>query len=166
VIPCIVDDLKAELAADEGYRQKRYLCSAGKLTIGIGHNLEGKKFSPETWAMIRLEHPHVDNALLDDQVRLSDEIIQRIFTEDCEDACEDLDGIWIGWRSLSERRKRALINMSFQMGSQRLTAFVRMWRALRLHDFEAAADEAKDSLWYVQTQASRTGRVLAQIREG
>lgn len=166
MIPCIFDDLKAELAADEGYRRQRYLCSQGKITIGIGHNLEGKRFSPEIWAAIKLEHPNVANALLDDQVRLSDEIIQRIFREDCEDACEDLDSIWIGWRSLSERRKRALINMSFQMGGPRLTAFIRMWRALRNHDFDRAADEAKDSMWYVQTQASRTSRVLAQIREG
>lgn len=166
MIPCSFDDLKAELIADEGYRRQRYMCPAAKWTIGIGHNLEGRKMPPEIWADIVREHPHVTNALLDDQVKLSDGIIRRIFEQDCEDACEDLDSIWIGWRGLSERRKRALINMSFQMGGPRLTAFVRMWRSLRLHDFAGAADEAKDSLWYMQTQASRTSRVLKQIREG
>lgn len=166
MIPCNVDDLKAELAADEGYRTRRYLCPAGKWTIGIGHNLEGKQLPAEIWAHIRIDHPHVTNALLDDQVQLSDELIQRIFEVDIEDACADLDNIWIGWRSLSEARKRALINMSFQMGQQRLQAFVRMWRALRNHEFGRAADEAKDSLWYAQTQPSRTGRVLRQLREG
>lgn len=166
MIPCNLDDLKAELIADEGYRTTRYLCSQGKLTIGIGHNLEGKRLPPEIWAQIRLEHPTVTNALLDDQVQLSDELIQRIFEVDIEDACESLDGIWIGWRSLSENRKRALINMSFQMGATRLAAFVRMWRALRNHEFGRAADEAKDSLWFAQTQGSRTERVLRQLREG
>lgn len=163
MIPCNLALLTAELTQDEGYRNRRYRCSEGKWTIGVGHNLEGKKFRPETWGLIKLDHPRLENALLDDHVVLSDALIDRIFAEDVEDACEDLDGIWIGWRGLDEERKRALINMSFQMGGPRLAAFRRMWAALRLHDFATAASEAKDSLWFRQTQESRTSRVIQQL---
>lgn len=163
---CDMLALSGELSADEGYRKMRYRCPAGKWTIGIGHNLEGKVFLPATWAAIQAEHPHLTNALLDDQTVLSDDLIDRIFREDIADAIGDVDAIWIGWRNLSEERKRALINMSFQMGGYRLAQFRLMWAALRAHDFVAAAHEAQDSAWFKQTQPSRTGRVLRQIREG
>lgn len=166
MIPCDMALLTAELRQDEGYRNRRYRCSEGKWTIGIGHNLEGKKFRPHTWALIKLEHPRIENALLDDHVVLSDGLIERIFAEDVEDACADLDAIWIGWRGLDEERKRALINMSFQMGGQRLATFRFMWAALRLRDFGTAAAEAKNSLWFDQTQESRTSRVIRQLAGG
>lgn len=163
---CDLQALRSELTADEGYRNMRYRCPAGKWTIGIGHNLEGKRFRPETWFALMQEHPHVQNALLDDQTTLSDYLIDRIFCDDVQDCIADLDGIWIGWRDLSECRKRALINMSFQMGGYRLGQFRLMWAALRAHDFKAAAKEAEDSDWFKQTQPSRTGRVIGQIRDG
>lgn len=166
MIPCDLSALSAELAADEGRRRRRYLCPAAKWTIGIGHNLDGKRFRADTWAAIKAEHPHLTNALLDDQVELSDALIDRIFADDVEDAVDDLDSIWTPWRGLSEARKRALINLSFQLGRDRLAAFPRFWAGLRRHDYEAAAAELVESLWYRQTQASRTSRVVRQIREG
>lgn len=166
MIPCNQDLLSAELAADEGKRYRRYVCPAGKLTIGIGHNLEGKQFRPATWAAIKAEHPMLTNALLDDQTSLSEALVQLIFADDVDDAVRDLDAIWGGWRELTEDRKRALINLSFQMGQQRLRAFVRFWRSLMAKAYNNAADELMDSLWYKQTQPSRTSRVVRQIREG
>lgn len=163
---CDMAALAAELAVDEGRRRRRYLCPAAKWTIGIGHNLEGKRFRPETWAAIQAEHPHLANALLDDVTELSDALIDRIFGDDVDDAIADLDSLWPAWRGLSERRKRALINLCFQLGRDRLAGFVRFWAALRRHDYDLAADELIDSLWYRQTQPARTGRVIAQIRNG
>lgn len=163
---CNMAELRHELEADEGCLRMRYLCPAGKWTVGIGHNLEGKRFRPETWAAIRAEWPHVANALLDDVVRLSDGLIDRILRDDVSDAVTDLDALWIGWRALSERRKRALINLSFQLGQDRFRAFRRFWAAMRAHQFDEAAHELRDSLWYHQTQASRTERVIRFMREG
>lgn len=166
MIPCDIPSLTAELTADEGKRYRRYLCPAGKWTIGIGHNVEGKQFRPATWAAIKAEHPMLDNALLDDQVTLSEDLVQLIFADDVEDAVRDLDAIWDGWRDVSEARKRALINLSFQLGQQRLRAFVRFWRSMMAGAFNNAGDELKESMWYHQTQPSRTARVIAQVREG
>lgn len=140
MIPVDKSALTNELVDDEGKRRRGYKCSAGYWTIAIGHNTEGKD--------------------------LSDRAIEVIFEDDVADAIADLDNIWIGWRSLTERRKRALINMSFQMGYSKLAAFVKMWAALKIGDYETASAEAKDSLWFHQTQEDRTSRVLLYLKEG
>jgi lysozyme len=135
-----MDSLDSELTVDEGKRRRGYKCSSGFWTIGIGHNTEGKD--------------------------LSDRAIRVIFEDDVSDAIKDLDSMWVGWRGLSERRKRALINFSFQLGYSRMRGFIKFWAALRAHDFNRAADEMKDSLWFRQTQESRTSRVIQYVREG
>ena len=163
---CDMDALSGEFISDEGFERRRYKCPAGKWTIGIGHNLESGPLPPDIWKLIQSDHPHVTNGLLDDHIELADDIIYRLFAADVLSAIANLDAIWIGWRALAEHRKRALINLSFQMGQSRLLGFLRFWRAIKLHDFETAAAELKDSLWYIQTQASRTGRVIEQIRNG
>ena len=138
----IVDsiELEHEFVSDEGKKARGYKCSEGYWTIGIGHNTEGKD--------------------------LSDRAIRVIFEDDVADAVADLDSIWVGWRALSEKRKRALINLSFQMGATRFLTFKKFWAALKQHDFTTAANELIDSKWYTQTQASRTNRVVNQIRNG
>lgn len=162
--PCDRVLLGKELEADEGRRYKRYKCPAGKWTVGVGHNLEALgSLSGEVFAMIRKIDPAI-GPLLDDEIVLTDAIIDRILDEDIQVAITTLDVIWIGWRALSEERKRALINLSFQMGYHRLKGFVRFWRSIHYHDFERAAAELKNSLWYRQTQESRKSRVVAQIK--
>lgn len=163
---CDMQALKAELGADEGVRYRRYRCPAGKWTIGIGHNLQGKRFRPATWAAIQAEHPHLDNALLDDVTELSPALVDRIFADDIEDAIRDLDMLWPQWRDLSEARKRALINWSFQCGINTMQQFKRFWNAMKAGQYEQASECLRDSLWYRQTQPSRTMRVIRQIRDG
>lgn len=137
---CDLDKLRREMESDEGRRKRVYKCPAGKLTIGIGHNCEGKD--------------------------LSNRAIDVIFEDDAADAIKDLDAMWIGWRELSEPRRRALINWSFQLGYPGMRQFVRFWRAIREHDFGTAAAELRDSLWWQQTQPSRRDRVVSQIHNG
>lgn len=174
-VPCDETALKDELEADEGRRHKRYRCSTGHWTIGVGHNLEVvAPFSAEVWAQIVALYPSVQSQLLDDDVYLPDDIIDQVLGEDICIAVASLDAIWIGWRSLSELRKRALVNLVFQMGQTKLLEFVRFWRALRQYRFDRAALELVytdvqrgiATPWYQQTQSSRKERVVAQIRDG
>jgi lysozyme len=135
-----LDTLEKDFVSDEGKRRRGYRCPAGFWTIGIGHNTEGKD--------------------------LSDRAIRVMFEDDVADAVTDLDAIWIGWRGLSENRKHALINLSFQLGQSRFLGFPNFWAAMRAHNFGKAAAELRNSLWYGQTQALRTQRVIKQIMEG
>lgn len=131
--------LSEELKRDEGFRDQIYLCSAGKQTIGYGINLESEKM-PEHIAALWLDNKMV-------------EVLQ---------ACENFD--W--FHSLSDVRKRVILNMSYQMGVTGVSKFKRMIKAIKLLDFEQAANEMRISRWFVQTtnRAERLAQMMHHDR--
>ena len=134
------DKLRADLTDDEGKRLKLYRCTAGKQTIGIGHNIEDRG--------------------------ISEAVCELMFQEDIDVAEQDALALFPGLHSYSDRRKAALINMSFQLGFERLSQFKKMRLAVARGDWGAAVYEANDSLWAKQTQKSRVDRVLADLAQG
>lgn len=135
-----IDTLKAELIRDEGLRLKPYRCTAGKLTIGVGRNIDDRGIS-EAEAMMLLG-------------------------SDIAAITAELDRAIPWWSSLSDARRRALVNMGVNMGVPRLLGFKRMLAAMQVGDFATAAVEALDSKWAIDVGVGRAGRVAALIREG
>ena len=131
--------LKAELIRDEGLRLKPYRCTAGKLTIGVGRNL--------------------------DDVGLIAEEASYLLENDIGRSAGDLDQNVPWWRSMTDARQRALVNMCFNLGWPRLKGFKNMLAHLQAGDFERAAAEALDSRWARQV-GERAARIAALIREG
>lgn len=131
--------LRTELVRDEGLRLKPYIDTAGKLTIGVGRNLGDRGIAH-------------DEALL-------------LLDNDIRAACSDLDRNAPWWRGLSEGRQRALLNMTFNLGWPRISAFKGMLAALQSGQYLRAADEALDSAWARQVGA-RAARIAALIRRG
>lgn len=125
-----------QLGIDEGNRPKPYKDTVGKLTIGIGRNL--------------------------DDVGLSPNEIEFMARNDIERAAGILDRIISEWRTFTEPRQQALINMAFNLGN-RLAGFDQMLSALRMHDWEQAAHEAENSLWAKQV-GDRAKRIARMIR--
>jgi len=130
------DALMADLINDEGLKLKPYRCTAGKLTIGCGRNLDDRGISR-------------DEALY-------------MLGNDISIALKDLDAVIPEWRLLDEKRARALANMCFQLGRVRFCQFTKMLDAIRKHDFAEAGREARDSLWYRQVPA-RAERVVKML---
>jgi lysozyme len=131
----LLDSLKH----DEGLRLKPYRCTAGKLTIGYGRNIEDAGISPaEAEALLR-----------NDVLRV----------------CQELDKTLPWWRRMSEARQRALANMAFNLGMGGLLGFKNMLAALHDGDYERAAAEAQDSRWARQV-GQRASRIIATLREG
>jgi lysozyme len=91
------DELKQELTRDEGVRYKPYTCSEGRLTIGIGHNLDDRGLPPH--------------------------IVDALYEWDIGQAVKDLDHHLPWWDTLGDVRGRALINMAFNLGITRLLSF-------------------------------------------
>ena len=118
------EQLKKEMIRDEGYRKKLYTDSVGKLTIGIGHNI--------------------------DDLGLSDRGIDMIYQEDLETAHSNLHRLYPQWQSLPEGRQHVLLNMSFNLGYRRFKGFKRFWKAVKADDTDGAIREMKDSRWYSQ----------------
>ena len=69
-----------------------------------------------------------------------------------------------GFTDLPPTVKEALVNMAFQLGHRGVMNFRKMWKALREHDYDRAADEALDSRWAEQTP-NRAQEVAEMIRE-
>ena len=133
--PLMFDDLMKILLRHEGIRLKPYKCSAGKLTIGVGRNLEDQGISKiEALAML-----------------VSDiEIVH-------EEALKSVSS----YKTLNDARKIVVASMIFNMGIGRFLKFTKFLRALNYGDFQTAAKEMMDSLW--STQVGERAKELSDI---
>lgn len=130
--------LKKQMMYHEGKRNKLYKCSAGKLTIGIGHNIE-------------------DNGV-------SDAVIDLMFQEDIYDVLEDLTGMFSEFNELPENIQLVLADMRFQLGGPRFRGFRNMISAAKTRDWSAMVREMKDSVWYRQVP-NRANNLIAMVEE-
>jgi len=112
------------LIRHEGLALKPYRCTAGKLTVGIGRNLE-------------------DTGLTENESRyLAENDLGRIRQE--------LDQAIPWWRALDEKRQTVVLNMAFNLGTAGLLKFTKFLHALSHGEYERAAGEMLDSLWAKQ----------------
>jgi len=118
-------DLNQQIKSDEGLRLKPYKCTAGKLTIGYGYNLENG--IPQNFADM-----------------LFDLSIQSA-TRDAVSIISDYD-LKPSWQL-----RDILIQMCFQLGGQGVRGFKKMLTALEKSDYVTAAKEMLDSDWHKQT---------------
>jgi len=119
--------LLALIRAHEGYRGRPYECTAGKLTIGIGRNLDDVGIS-EVEALYLLDND-VHDCVLD---------LYRIFPN---------KGDEIGIDDLCEARQHALIDLRFNVGGTGFRTFKRMIAAVKVAEFDRAALEMLSSKW-------------------
>ena len=117
-----MDKEEALLIKHESLRLKPYKCSVGKLTIGVGRNLEANGISKgEAMYMLR-----------NDLARSHAELEKFNF------------GIEPG------ARKAALVNMLLNLGLPRFKTFKNLIMALELKHYVIAAEEMLDSKWALQ----------------
>ena len=131
--------LAKQLEIDEGRRSKLYKCSAGKLSIGVGRNLE-------------------DRGLRDSEIDL-------MLDNDIAEAIQTARKLFPGFERLSDVRKAVLCNIAFQLGETRLSAFRGVRAAVEAQAWSLAADEMLDSAWSKQTP-KRAVRLAEQMRNG
>lgn len=130
--------LESQLIRDEGLRLKPYRDTVGKLTIGIGRNL--------------------------DDVGISECEAKVMLRNDIAKAKQEMQNFaW--FNALNPARKRAILNMHFNLGLGRLLGFKRMISALNRGDCMQAAHEALDSKWAHQV-GKRAIRIAEAIRNG
>ena len=128
-----MDRLLKSVKQHEGYRNKVYLDSLGKRTVGVGHLCvedfwEDDKEYEEKFLLTILEHD------LKSAIKSAEEL--------CSD-CPDLDDL----------AKETIIEMILQLGETGVSKFRNMWKALQ-HDppnYEQASIEMLDSRWAKQT---------------
>lgn len=117
-------DIKELLTLHEGLELKAYKCTAGKITIGVGRNVEE----------LGITHDEAMYLLSNDIQRVVDELLANV---DC-------------YNNLSDVRKSVLIDMCFNLGISRFMQFKNFLAAVDRGDYVDAAREMLDSRWATQ----------------
>lgn len=128
-----------QLVRDEGERFKPYRDSVGKLTIGVGRNLDDVGISSDESRLF----------LQNDIVRAVNSLNEKL--------------PWVG--QLDEIRQAVLINMCFNLGIDGLLKFKQTLTLVQQGDYPGAADEMLRSTWATQI-GPRALRLSRQMREG
>ncbi len=129
--------LTEQLIRHEGMRSIPYMCTAGKLTVGVGRNLMDNGISPDE-AMY----------LLNNDIDTMQEQIEYHLP-------------WVS--ALKEQQKMVLINMAFNLGMGGLLKFKNMLEALQQGDLELVEHEMLDSRWADQV-GQRAQELARQMR--
>lgn len=145
--------LKEQLERHEGRRSKVYKCTAGKDTIGIGHNIDAKGL------------PSDIEDYLDEYGYITDEMIDQLFDEDVEDAITDCVKLYPNFYRWSDNVCNALIDFVFNVGYKTASTFKQTNKALNEERWDDAGDLLEQSKWYRQVKG-RAKTIVSMIREG
>ena len=139
-----MDRLLESVKKHEGYRNKVYLDTLGKRTVGVGHLCvedfwEDDKEYEEKFLMTILEHD------LQPAIKGAKDLMS-------ENGCMDMD----------EVAEEIIIEMIFQLGKTGVSKFKNMRNALSSLEYSTAASELLDSRWAKQTP-NRAQAMSAQM---
>jgi len=136
----LMNRIKAQLVRHEGLRLKPYRCTAGKLTIGIGRNLDDRGISQkEAYAMLERD------------------------IQDCEQWL--IDEIPEVYNKLDEVRQSVLLNMCFNLGIKGLLEFKNTLSFIGAGDWERVANNMLASKWAKQV-GMRAIELSEMMRKG
>lgn len=125
-----INRLKKSIKKHEGLRLKPYKCTAGKLTIGYGRNLEDKGITKKT-----------ANILLDVDIEYFTRKLSEVF----------LIRHFLHFNSLPEHVQEVLVEMSFQIGVPGLMKFKKTIEFIKEGNYTRASTEMLYSKWAKQT---------------
>ena len=142
-----MDRLLESVKKHEGYRNKVYLDTLGKRTVGVGHLCvedfwEDDKEYEEKFLMEILQKD------LQEAIRGARSLME-------EHDCTDID----------EQAEEILIEMVFQLGMTGVSKFKKMWKALAEKNYIGASYEMLDSRWSKQTpnRAKAMAKTMKEI---
>ena len=142
-----MDRLLESVKKHEGYRNKVYLDTLGKRTVGVGHLCV-----EDFW---------------EDDKEYEEKFLMEILQKDLQEAIK-------GARELMEERdcleiddkaEELLIEMVFQLGKNGVSKFRNMWKALAEKNYIGASYEMLDSRWAKQTpnRAKAMAKTMKEI---
>jgi lysozyme len=126
-----------QLIKHEGIRYKPYRDTVGKLTIGVGRNL--------------------------DDVGLSDDEVQYLLINDIKKVQDQLNQKLPWWSQLNPVRQKVLLDMAFNMGIDGLLGFKNTLGMIQRGDYAGAAQGMLASKW--AKQVGKRAERLAKMME-
>lgn len=141
------DQLREELADDEGCKYEIYLDHLALPTFGIGHLI--KDADPEHGQAVGTP--------------VSEERVRQVFDLDILVTIEDCHRLYDDFDELPEEAQLVIANMCFNLGYPRLFKFKGMKAGCDARDWHRMADEMVDSRWHDQVP-NRAKRLVKRIR--
>ena len=126
------DKLLESVKKHEGYRNKVYLDTLGKRTVGVGHLCV-----EDFW---------------EDDKEYDEDFLMGILEKDLQSAIDQADDMCQNL-TISDDAKIIIIEMIFQLGGNGVSKFRKMWQALQQDppDYAEASVQMLDSRWAKQT---------------
>ena len=117
----------------EGYRNKVYLDSLGKRTVGVGHLCV-----EDFW---------------EDDKEYEEKFLLTILEHDLKSAIKSAEDLLKDFPLLDDLAEEIIVEMIFQLGKTGVSKFKNMWKALQKEppQYDVAATEMLDSRWAKQT---------------
>ena len=134
-----IDICLQQIPVDEGNKAHPYRDTVGKLTIGVGRNLDDVGLRPDEIAL-----------MLRNDIAVAEISAKSLVPS--------FDG-------LTDARKAVLVNMAFSMGKSRLAGFVKFLDAVSVGNWANASAEMLQSQWSNQV-GGRAIRLATMMREG
>jgi len=141
------DQLREELAEDEGCKYEIYLDHLGLPTFGIGHLVTEN--DPENGQPVGTP--------------IDEERVRQVFSLDIAVTLDDCKSLYDDFDDLPEECQLVIANMMFNMGRPRLSKFKGMKAGVDARDWNKAADEMVDSRWHDQVP-NRAKRLVKRMR--
>tara|TARA_R100000315_G_scaffold62281_1_gene43082 strand:+ start:1614 stop:2063 length:450 start_codon:yes stop_codon:yes gene_type:complete len=141
------DQLREELAEDEGCKFEIYLDHLGLPTFGIGHLVVDG--DPEHGQPVGTP--------------VEDERVRQVFALDIASTLDECQVLYPDFDDLPEDCQLIIANMMFNMGRPRLSKFKGMKAGVDARDWNRAADEMVDSRWHDQVP-NRAKRLVKRMR--
>ncbi len=151
-----IEILKSELIRDEGFRANPYRCTSGKLTTGVGRNLDDNPLTPDEIAVVG--HDGRDE-------KITMEAASQLLGNDIKRTIEALNRTIPWWKTLDDVRQRVLINMAFNLGVSGLLRFHTTLGWIKQGHYSSAAGEMLLSVWAEQV-GDRASRLARMMRTG
>jgi len=135
-----IEQTKAEIKKEEGFRMETYKCTEGYLTGGYGHK------------MLEGEIPPTDMAGWN-----------KLFERDFARAVSGAEDLLMISPNVDDTARHIVVEMCYQMGSYGVSKFHGMLSALQESDYVTASKEMLDSRWAKQTP-KRAMRMAERMR--
>jgi lysozyme len=146
--------LKDRLIWEEGLKHKPYRCPAGKLTVGVGWNMDANPL------------PKSMQVYLDEHGELTLIMIMELLEKSIDKAEQDARSLFESFNDFSDNRKVAVVDLLFNLGRTSFSKFINTIAAIRHGNWDAAAAGLKNSKWYKQVQPERAEGIVKLITEG
>jgi lysozyme len=142
-----MDRLLESVKKHEGYRNKVYLDTLGKRTVGVGHLCV-----EDFW---------------EDDKEYEESFLMEILEKDLSEAIKGANDLMAehGCMDINEKAHEILIEMVFQLGKTGVSKFKNMWKALSELNYVGASYEMLDSRWAKQTpnRAKAMAKTMKEI---